>query len=484
MHLESVTRNWARRLAARAAPALLLATTLLAATLQPASVRADDFMDQIGVYLPTFFAELQDVELANGRAYIFGVGGFGIMDVDDPAKPALLGRYQPLGHPYNRYYRGAVGTDYAYGGAREDLLSVIDITDEANPYLVTTVGTSGQSYEGALVHGSFLYAARHPDGIEILSLADPANPNPVASILTLTNAWDLDIDSNHAFVADGTGGLAVIDVSTPAAPVHLYSLSTAGAALDVEVAGGLAYVACGSAGVEIFDVTSPGSGYWIGNYNSSGLAVSLDVDGDRLYLADWDDVEVVDLTYPESPSRVGWENTPVRAMGLAASGDIAYVADWSRFRVYDFGATTTGDVDLQFEEIAFGLVPVGSTVDTTFTIFNTGGGTLQVTDVQSFGANFVVLPPTSFAIAPGASHDTGLQFNHASPGYDATFIRIDSDDPDEGQADFPVSADDDPSYLDLGETAPAFTHQDTDNNSHSLSDYLGKVVVMAFFANW
>ena len=49
---------------------------------------------------------------------------------------------------------------------------------------------------------------------------------------------------------------------------------------------------------------------------------------------------------------------------------------------------------------------------------------------------------------------------------------------------FPASADDNPNYLAIGGAAPGFTFLDLDGNEHSLSDYLGQVVVLAFFSNW
>ena len=459
--------------------------TLTVATTPVWAVVDDDLMEDLGIYVPGFFAELQDIELGGpDRAYFFGVGGFGIVDISDLDNPSLISRYQPPGHPYNRFYRGAVYQNAAYGGGREDLMSIIDITSEVSIDLVRVHGSAGQSFEGIAVNAAHLYVARHGDGVEILDLTDPLDPVTVAEVTSLTNAWDLAFKDDFALVADGIGGLAILDVSNPATPIHLTTLPTSGAAVDVDVTGDLAVVANGSAGVDIFDISDPADPFLVSTFNTSGLAITLDATGDLVFVADWDDVEVIDVSNPAAPTSGGWENTPVRAMGLAAEGDLVVVADWSRIRLYRYGPTTRGDIDLSVAGIAFGNVPVGVTVDTTFTVSNTGGGVIDVTEVIEFGDNFVVQPPNAFMVAPGESHEVTVSFTHAVPGYDATFLRVDSDDQDEWRITLPLTADDNPDYLDIGEQAPDFSHTDRDGVVHNLSDYRGRVVVMAFFANW
>ncbi len=466
-----------------------LAWTLITLTMITGSagvLQADDAISWRGVYIPNFFAELQDVELANGRAYVFGVGGLSIMDIDDPDNPTLVGRYQPPGHPYNRYYRGAAGATYGYGGAREDLLSIIDLSPEHTPTLALQYGTPGMSYEGVELIDNYLYAARHADGIEVLDVGDPPNPVQMMELGGLSNAWDLIFGAGHAYVADGKGGLAVLDVADPAAPVLLGHLPTSGPAVDVDFneAAGLIAVACGSAGVDIFDAGDPGAPVWVGNYDSSGLAISIAIDNGRCYVADWDDVEVIDLSWPASPSQTGFEVTPVRTMGLAAADDLVYVADWSRFRSYEYGEPSGADLGLDVEQVVFPDAPIGVTVDTTVTVRNTGGADLQVTNIETYADQFTVDPPLFFTLSPGEFHEVGLHYTRQGSGYEATFLSVQALDPDEPQFNIPIKAHDDPNNLDIGEAAPDFTLMDMDGISHSLSDYLGKVVVLAFFANW
>ncbi len=132
----------------------------------------------------------------------------------------------------------------------------------------------------------------------------------------------------------------------------------------------------------------------------------------------------------------------------------------------------------------FGFVPFGASVDTTITLGNTGNAPVNVTSVTSFGTSFEVLNHGPFVIPVAGTADVNLRFTHLVPGYEATVVRIVSDDSDEDLLTIAVAADDNPSVLDIGNPAPDWTLVDTEFNSHRLFDYRGRVVVMAFFATW
>ena len=444
----------------------------------------DDLLEDIGTFYPQFFAELQDVELMGDRAYVFGVGGLAVIDITDPTAPFQLGRYEPPGHPYNRFYRGAVEGVWALGGGREDLLSIMNISGVGNPTLTAEYGVRGQSFEGVALRNGIGYACRHSDGLEIIDLTQKAGPASLSEVLTLTNAWDVALHGSVAYVADGIGGLAVINIADPSAPVHIMSLPTSGAANDVVVEGNLAVVCCGSAGIDVFTLNDPENPLFSSNANTSGLAITAAMVGTDVYVADWDDVESFNLDDPANPVPTGGEDTPVRAMGLAAREGLVLVADWSELRNYSPGPSNKGDIDVHINRVEFLDVPVGSFRDTTFTIGNTGGADISISEIQTFSNSFSITTATHFVLPAGQTREVGLRFDHQVSGFAGTFLRINSDDSDEGTITLPLSGDDNPNSLNLGDPAPGFTLTDMGGASHSLNDGLGRVVVMAFFANW
>jgi hypothetical protein len=461
----------------RPCPLVIVLPILLAA----ATAAADDRLEDRGHYRPSYFAEFLDVEIAGDRAHVLGVGGLAILDVSDPDLPVLLGHHAPP--TGERYYRGSVAGDHVYCGAREAGLVVVDATAVSEPVEVARVAPAGTSYEGSTVADGVLYACRHAAGLHILDVTDPSAPATLATFTDLQNAWDVVVADGTAYVADGLGGLAILDVSQPGAPQLLARVATEGAATDVAVAGSLAAVALGSAGVALHDVADPASSELLAAYDTPGLAMTLDLAGDRLFVADWDQVEVIDVSVPSAPAPAGRENTPVRAMGLAARDGRVFVADWSRLRIYDHGPTTRGDIELP-TWFDFGWAPLGAVVDTVLTVGNTGGGTLTVTDIAVFADAFELTPPVAFTVPPGESRDVPVRYRNDALGEDLTFMRVESDDTDEGEVTFPVSGEPDPDALGVGDPAPPFTLEDLGGVEHSLTQYRGRVVVLAFFANW
>jgi hypothetical protein len=462
----------------------ILAWIVILSMIAPAlSTVDDDFMEARGYYDPLWFTEFQDVELLGDLAFTFGVGGMSVFDIVDPDNPIFLGRYIPPDQPWKRFYRGAVDEDAVYAGGRSFLISVIDYSDPYNPTLIHNIGDTSLSYEGLDIEGDLLVAARHGDGLELIDVSDLEFPVTLSELTTLSDSWDLEIRGELAYVADGVGGLRIVDISDPYAPFIVATIPCSGSAKDVDVEENLAVVTCGSAGVDVFDISDPLNVQSLGHGNTSALAITVDIDDDKAYVADWDDIEVLDLSIPESPGLIAWERTPVRAMGLAARDGRVYVADWGQFRVYDFGPTITQDILVSVDAMVIADFTPGVAMDTSFVIANTGGAPLEVTEVKSFNNRFDIQEPIAFTVQPGEEHSVQIVY-HPTGTDDSTFFKVSSDDSDEDIVIFPIYAGQESFDMNIGDVALDWTHFDLDGTSYTLSDYIGKVVVLVFFADW
>ncbi len=441
---------------------------------------ASDGVELLGAFRPTFFVHYLDAEKVGDTVYVIGTGGLSVYDVGDPGAPSLVGSDQTVA-----YYGMALGAAHGYCGARENGLRTYDLSDPTNPHVVDTIDLPGIQIEGVLRNGTTLYAARHDAGIQVLDLTDPANPAPVSVVTDgVQNAYRMVLVDDRLYVADGAGGVSVLDVSAPGSPVHLASVAGSGVAQDITSDGGLLATAVGTDGADVYDLSNPDLPVLVGTYDTSLTAFNLHLSGSLLYVAEWEELSVVDVSIPSVPTRVGWEDTPYRAMGLVAEGTRIYVADWSTFRVYEYGAEVSPDIRATPDEFVADDVPAGESADAIVTVTNTGVGVLDVTGVNlgGSGAGAFSVDTGPFMLGEDESRDVVVTFT--SPGGEdyVASLRLASNDPDEPMTQ--VYLEGNPTTLQVGDDAPDFSLPGIDGLTYTLSDYEGRVVLLAFFASW
>src|SRR5205823_12062774 len=84
---------------------------------------------------------------------------------------------------------------------------------------------------------------------------------------------------------------------------------------------------------------------------------------------------------------------------------------------------------------------VGQTIVHTFTILNTGAGTLNITGVSISGVtggNFTASPAASSTVAPSGSTTFTVTFDPAAVGLSSATVNVASDDADENPYDFKI----------------------------------------------
>ncbi len=443
----------------------------------------DEIIDQGSVGFQ-FFAEILDAEVYPDNpdiVYVLGVGGFLLMDVSDISNPFLVGRYDP-GSIWERYYNGAARGNLAIAAAREDGLDFLDLSNLTQPALRIRYQHSNYSYEGIEFSGNYAYAAAHGDGLEVIDISDPNAPAHVRTITSSDNAWDVFIDGGNLFVADGLSGLKIYSLAQADNPQLIGALPTSGYSKEVTVVNQLAYVAVGSSGFDIIDVSQPAVPALLSNYATQfGITNHLAVDGDAVFTANWDLVEAVDVSDPTRPVLMATEDTPTRAMGIAALNGRVFVTDWWFFRTFTFQPALTPDIQLRPTVHDFGFRGVGVPIDQQIQVHNMGETPLQITNINSTNFRFSV-QPTALTVPPGSMSEVTATFIPTGIGTSFGLLQFISNDPDEGQKNMSVFGGE--SRLSPGDSAISFTLAGLDGNIHSLEDYRGKIVILAFFASW
>lgn len=215
------------------------------------------------------------------------------------------------------------------GGIRTASLSSLSDLGRSVPLAVVPY-TGGLQFvfEDVDVSSNHAYVADWLHGLRIFDLATPQS-QLTGSLVTGGAPSAVRVVGTRAYVAEGTNGgrLRVIDVSNPANPIDLGGTTTS-KAMDVEVRGHIAYVAdeslFGPGGLRIFNVANPAAVTELSVYNdacNNASDVAL-LDNLAVVACGSDGFHWVDISNPWSPTRVA-TTQPAHSPSSAVS-----VATW------------------------------------------------------------------------------------------------------------------------------------------------------------
>src|SRR6185295_7233665 len=230
-----------------------------------------------------------------------GTGGVQLVNVANPAAPAILGMIDTPGTAKGVALSGnhafvAAGSAVVVEGTRLYVLDglqlrIVDVANPAAPVLRST--TNAFAAHGVAAAGSFAFLAS-PDvkpavnqgGLYVLDVSNPTAPRVLTNLVGGHDNWGVGVVGNIGVVAGNSLGLKVVDVATPAQPRVIGAL--AGIVKGATMAGQYAYI------VRVLP----------GNPGTTELAI-------------------VDLRVPSSPVITG--RVPVGGTNLVVDGSFAYV---------------------------------------------------------------------------------------------------------------------------------------------------------------
>jgi len=244
----------------------------------------------------------QDIAVADGFAYVADSdSGLTVVDVGDPASPAVLGWLDTPG------VAGGVATDsagHAYLADGQSGFRVIDVTDPYHPAEVGSLAMTSTTHP--CLRGSEAILAEicgFPPHLRIVDTSDPAAPAVLGSYhLTMCSeccicAQGLAVSGNYAYVSIYEsyfwvhGGqwiyshrLGVVDITDPLAPREANRIST-GEPGPVDVENGLALLCMANSRVNAIDVRLPGNLAIMGGVQVPGKLRDIQIAGDLAYVA-------------------------------------------------------------------------------------------------------------------------------------------------------------------------------------------------------
>ena len=323
--------------------------------------------DDVNLYLATSIA------ISGRYAYVVsndGTGGkknFAVVDIGNPVSPSVVGSidddtnlYQAVSIAVSGRYAYVANNNAAAVGKKE--FAVVDISNPAAPAVVGTIDddTNLRSSVSIVVSGRYAYVVNNDGtgGLKIFAVVDisnPAAPAVVGSIDDDTNLYaarSIAVSGRYAYVANNNAAVvgkkefAVIDISNPTSPSVVGSIdddTNLYAARSIAVSGRYAYVANkgdltgGKKEFAVIDISNPAVPAVVGSIDDDTnfyAATSIAVSGRYAYVANNEgnvarkNLAVIDIGIPASPAVAGSINDDTNlylANSIAVSGRYAYV---------------------------------------------------------------------------------------------------------------------------------------------------------------
>lgn len=200
----------------------------------------------------------------------------------------------------------------------------------------------------AVVHADGALAVlANGNELTVLDLTDPGAPAKRGTLTLSDQIWDLVVDGERAYVANGFVGFVVVDLADPDAPVvrGTYEVVSQGQTVSVSMAGQLALTTNNQTGLNVFDVSNPAVPRLLGSWLTGGY--SRDVAGTAGFglVADQPDgLHVIDISDPDNPLEASIHFAKDETTQLvAAAGATAYIVDGgsATIEIVDLGNPTT-----------------------------------------------------------------------------------------------------------------------------------------------
>lgn len=265
---------------------------------------------------------VDDVSVAGGVAAIVeGAVNLRLLDTRAPEQPSLLGEVRLPGYAIGVAASGS----YAYAVCYPTSLHVIDIADATQPIVLQTVETTHMPRD-ITIDGGHLYVPTGQAGFDVFDIATPGTARWTGSLYTATSRRAVCIRDGYAYCADAER-LWIADVRRPTSPGVVGAIATQTDASEVVVKGDVAYVADGYSGLKIYDVADASRPALLGALDIPGQVNGVDVDVDHAYLAAINSLQIVDVQRPWAPLLASVVELPVGVGDVAVSGGYAFVAD-------------------------------------------------------------------------------------------------------------------------------------------------------------
>lgn len=181
---------------------------------------------------------------------------------------------------------------------------------------------------GVIVQGDYAYVADHDSGMLIINISNPAQPT-LTGRYQCPGAVEIDIDGNHAYIADESlYSLEIVDISNPAQPTLTGRFDTL-EVLGIKLMGDYALMGCGNEGLNVVNVSDPAHPSLAGSCNDIELLRFVLLGNYALVPGEngHEGFFTVNLSDPTQPVVAGSVPTGGSPWEVAVKGNYAYMTN-------------------------------------------------------------------------------------------------------------------------------------------------------------
>ncbi|WP_371801982.1 LVIVD repeat-containing protein [Candidatus Lokiarchaeum ossiferum] len=176
------------------------------------------------------------------------------------------------------------------------------------------------------IEGNMAYIADGTNGFVILDITNPNHRELMSSYkIDGLNAQKIFVADDIGYLADSNNSILLFDLSDETNPILLSKYQYSNSIASISVQGNLAYVAIGNEGLSILDVSTPSNPSQVGKID--GSISDVVVINNTAYLTDFNEglkiVNVSDATHPIIMSTLNLEG---QMMDLEISDSIIFIA--------------------------------------------------------------------------------------------------------------------------------------------------------------
>lgn len=208
----------------------------------------------------------RDIVINGNLAYVAnGYNGLQVLNVTNPSAISHIRTISPPYVPNRSAYNLLLDNPYLYMTDRTGGLLTYDVSDPANPTLVSV--NMPQKYSNTVAkYNGVLFIGEVTGGLVAYNLDNPGQPVEIGRV-KIPNAENpkesqgMAFKNNYAYVANPWGGLAVVNISDPTIMIlegyYDKPLSSYPGVWDVAISGDFVFLVAQRYGIQVLNISNP-----------------------------------------------------------------------------------------------------------------------------------------------------------------------------------------------------------------------------------